>query len=658
MKPPSETRFDALFAPLALGRKTAPNRFVFAAHQTNFATHNRLTERHAAYYAARAAGGAGLIVLEGSIVHPSDWPYEYAVFGYEPAVVDGYRLAAEAIHRHGALALAQLTHSGMQGTSHYSQRPLWGPSPVPEVNSRELPQAMELEDIAAVVEGFRQAARYALDSGLDGVELNAGQDSLIRQFLSGLTNQRGDEYGGTPDNRLRFARQVIQAVREEAGREAVVGLRLAGDEHAPWAGIKPEDAVEIAGSLAADGLLDFISVTSGGIYTGHLTRPGLYQPPGFAVPLAAGIKAAVALPVFAQGSIVDPAMALEIVTENKADAVEMTRALIAEPELPAKLRRGNLDDIRPCLLANQDNIIGLVQNPRLSCANNPAAGYENDAEFAPLTPARNPHRVLVAGGGPAGLEAARVAALRGHRVTLYERGQRLGGALRLAAMAPGRERLGLAVDWLETQIRKLDVSVRFGVEVTEALARQERPEVVIVAVGSRPGRQAGVSFAEDAPVATPRQVLSGDVPAASGRAVVLDTLGDPVGMAAAEWLNQRGWQVEVVTGDMFVGQRLTASLELTAWNQRAAARGVALRPQFEVLEVTARSVIGVDRFDRQEIRLDDIDLVVDVAPEVPDEALYFALKASGARVIRAGDCVAPRYLAQALLEGYRAGREI
>ncbi|HAO31372.1 MAG TPA: hypothetical protein DCQ84_00250, partial [Candidatus Competibacteraceae bacterium] len=350
MNAPSETRFAPLFAPLKLGGKTAPNRFAFAAHQTNFATHNRLTERHAAYYAARAAGGAGLIVLEPSVVHPSDWPYEYAVFGYEPAAVDGYRRAAEAIHRHGALALAQLTHSGMQGTSHYSQRPLWGPSPVPEVNSRELPQAMEIEDIAAVIEGFRQAARHALDGGLDGVELNAGQDSLIRQFLSPLTNQRGDEYGGSLDNRLRFARQVMQAVREEVGQDAVIGLRLCGDEHAPWAGIKPEDAVEIAGLLAQDGLLDFFSVTSGSIYTGHLTRPGLYQPPGFAIPLAAGIKAAVALPVLAQGSIVEPMMALAVVGEGQADAVEMTRALIADPELPLKLRRGDLDDIRPCLL--------------------------------------------------------------------------------------------------------------------------------------------------------------------------------------------------------------------------------------------------------------------------------------------------------------------
>ncbi|MCP5196117.1 MAG: NAD(P)-binding protein [Gammaproteobacteria bacterium] len=647
-----------LFAPLPLSGKTAPNRFVFAAHQTNFATHNRFTERHVAYYETRAAGGAGTILLEGSVVHPSDWPYEYAIFGYEATVVDGYRQIADALHRHGVLALAHLTHSGMQGSSHYSQLPLWAPSPVPEVNSRELPQAMDTDDIAAIIEGFQQAARYARDGGLDGVELNAGQDSLIRQFLSPLTNQRNDDYGGSLDNRLRFARQIIQKVRDELSRRLVVGLRLSGDEHAPWAGIKPEDAVEIARLLAGDGLLDFISVTSGGIYTSHLTRPGLYQPPGFAVHLAAGIKTAVALPVFAQGSIVDPEMAATLLAQGQADAVEMTRALIADPELPVKLHRGQADAIRPCLLANQDNIIGLVQNPRLSCANNPSAGYEREAEFAPLKPTRIPHRILIVGGGPAGLEATRVAASRGHRVTLYEREPQLGGAIRLAAAAPGRERLVLAVDWLERQVRKLEVEIQTGVNMTAERIAQETPDAVIVAVGGIPGHHASVHFHPNAPVVNPRQVMRGEVPTTPGRAVVLDTLGDPIGMAVAEWLIERSWRVDIVTSDMFVGQRLTASLELTAWNQRAAARGVTLRPQFDALEVTEHSVIGADHFDHREIRLDAIDLVVDVSPEQPDETLYFALKKSGWRVFRAGDCVAPRYLSQAILEGYRAGREV
>lgn len=652
------TLFGPLLTPLHLGDKTAPSRLVFAAHQTNFARHNRFEARHAAYYAARAAGGAGLVVLEGSVVHPSDWPYEYAVFGYDERVVDGYRQAAAAIHAHGALALAHLTHSGMQGSSHYSQQPLWAPSPVPEVNSRELPKEMETEDIATLVEGFALAARYALDGGLDGVEINAGQDSVLRQFLSPLTNQRQDAYGGALENRLRLTREVIQAVRRAVGERAIVGLRLCADEHAPWAGLKPEDTADIARALAAEGLISFISVTSGSIFTGHLTRAGLFAPPGHAAHLAAAIKALVTVPVFAQGSIVDPAMAAGLLVEGVADAVEMTRALIADPDLPNKLRAGRAQDVRPCILCNQDCVVRQLQNPRLSCVHNPAAGYESQAEFAPLTPAPLARRVLVVGGGPAGMEAARVAALRGHKVTLYEQSARLGGALRLAAAGPGRERLALAVDWLETQLRALGVTIKLETAATAETIRAAAADAVVVAAGGQPGRFPAVAFDENTPLRNARQVLVGEVPATPGKAVILDEIGDQSGMAVAEALVARGWRVEIITEDMFAGQRLTATQELTAWNQRAAAKGVVLRPQIEVQRVGGGVVIGVDRFSREEQRIDGVDLVVAITHDEPDEGLYFALKEAGQRVVRAGDCIAPRRLSQAILEGYRAGREV
>ena len=626
---------------------TAPSRVVFGAHRTNFATHRTFEARHIAYYKARAKGGAGIVVLETVTVHPSDWPYEYAPLGYEAQIVPGYRAIADAVHGHDALALASLGHTGGQGSSHFSQQPLWAPSPIPEVNSREVPMEMEPSDIDTIVDAFGAAARFAIEGGLDGVEINAGQSSLLRQFLSPLTNQRSDDFGGSLENRARFTMRVIAAVREAIGKNAILGLRISADEYAPWAGLVPDTAAEAAALLSAEHV-DFVSVTSGSIYTAHMTRAGLYAAPGHAAHLAGVVKAKVKVPVFAQGSIVDIDMAESLLQEKKADAVEMTRALISDPDLVTKVRAGKSSDIRPCVLCNQDCVVETVQNARLSCVHNPAAGYEIEKEFGPLVPAPQKKRVLVVGAGPAGLETARVAALRGHSVTVI--GNTIGGAVRIAAAAPGRARLGLVADYLEAQCRALGVTL---IEETVTDAHAKTADVVVRCTGAVPVRRRFVEWAPDAKPVTPREVLSGKIgKPENARAIVLDEPGDHAAMGAAEWLCDNGWEVTVITGDMFVGQRLTSTMELTPYNQRAAAKKIIFRPQLEVMKVSGNVVEAVDAFSRAPVTL-DADLIVDASYEVPQPATGPATELPSA-----GDAIAPRRIGQAILEGHRLGRSL
>jgi 2,4-dienoyl-CoA reductase (NADPH2) len=287
-----------LLNPLSLGPCQLNGRVMFGPHVTNLGDdERRFTPRHTAYYARRAAGGCSVIVTEGASVHDSDWPYERAPLARRCAA--GWREIAAACHQHGTVVIASLDHAGGQGSSAYSQLPLWAPSRVPEVNTRESPKWMEASDIGAVITGFASAAEVAIGAGCDGVEINAGQHSLVRQFLSGLTNHRTDQWG---EDRLAFARQVIGAVRPHT---PLLGLRLCCDELAPWAGITPEMAPTMAAALADAGI-DYVVVTRGSIYSAEQTRPDFHQPPGFNIDVCRAVKAVLPhTPVFLQGSVVD-----------------------------------------------------------------------------------------------------------------------------------------------------------------------------------------------------------------------------------------------------------------------------------------------------------------------------------------------------------------
>jgi len=644
----------ALLAPLRLGRYEVRNRIVFGAHVTNLARHGLLGDASLAYYERRARGGVGLIVLEEAQVHPSSHPYERAVRGDDPAIVGAYRRLAASLHDAGALVLAQISHAGMQGTGQILKQALWAPSAVSNPATLEMPKVMEPEDIAAVIRGFALAARHAVEGGLDGVEVNAGQHSLVRQFLSGLTNRREDEYGGDPERRLRLAREVLAAVREAVGKEGVVGLRLCCDERAPWAGITPEQAPELAAALAPG--VDYVAVTAGSIYSVEFTEAGLHEPPGYLLDLAAAVRARLeGVPVFASGSLVDPELAAAAIARGRADACEMTRALIADPDLPRKLAEGRAEQVRPCIRCNQDCVVRSASNVPVGCIHNPEAGRER--EFPPLVRAERRRRVVVIGGGPAGMEAARVAALRGHRVTLLERTMALGGTPRTVAALGQRSPLGLVSSWLAGRLAELEVEVRLGTPADRAVIACSDADLVVLATGARPrppDRLPGGSLPH---VITVRDVLAGHLPG-KGRVLVIDRTGSYPAIDVARYAAERDRPVTIVSEDPFVSAQLGAIGELAPWYRTAAALGVELRPLTVVCGIGPESVRIRQRFGPVEEEL-EADCVVVADHELPDDALYHELVGAlpGVEVRRAGDCVAPRRVLHALVEGGRVGRE-
>lgn len=631
-----------LCEPVGIGSRTAPSRAVFGPHVTNLCDRRAIGPRHAAYYERRARGGCGVIVTEVASVHESDWPYERA-----PLAADcdaGFALVAEACHRHGALCVAGLGHAGMQGSTAYSQDVLWAPSLTPNVATHEQPIAMTRREVDALVAGFADAARGAVRAGLDGVELNAGQHSLLRQFCSGLTNLRTDEYG--QDRGLLLA-EVLAAVREAVGG-AVVGLRWCVDELAPWAGLVPQAAAELAARLAAD--VDYLAVVRGSIYTEAMTQPDGHEPEGVNLEATALVAAALRASgsralVCAQGSIVTPSVA-EDVLAGGVDLVEMTRAQIADPDLCAKVARGDAARVRPCVLCNQHCLVRDVRNPIVTCTVNPVAGHElvePDLDVDDAAPRPDAGRdAVVVGGGVAGMEAARLLARRGGSVTLLEREARLGGAVRLAAAVPGRERLAALCDWLERELSFEGVTVRLSTAAdatTVASATVRATGSVQAPLALRLGDDGTVAVLDAAAVA------AGARPA--GGVVVLDPVGGPVGVGVAELLAAGGASVSLVVADLVAGAQLSMSGDLVAANERLARATVRVVRHAQPIGISEGSVVVEDRYTGEVQRL-AATAVVDAGHRLPDDAPW----PEGPEVV--GDALAPRGVMMAMLEARRA----
>jgi 2,4-dienoyl-CoA reductase (NADPH2) len=627
-----------LLTPVTFGSRTAPNRVMFGPHVTNLGADDRsIPDRLVAYYERRAIGGCGIIVVEGASVHPSDWPYERSLLA--DRCVDGWSAIVRACRPHGSLVIASLDHAGGQGSSAYSQAPLWAPSRVPEVNSREVPKWMEADDIAAVVDGFVAATKRAVDADLDGVEINAGQHSLVRQFLSGLTNLRDDEWG---HDRLRLARQVIETVRAAAG-DRIVGLRLSCDELAPWAGITPDMAPEIAVALVGAGL-DYLVVTRGSIFTVEKTRPDFHEPTGFNVEVCRSVRAAVHethpdVPVILQGSVVEVGQAEWALggydDEALCDAVEMTRAQIADPDLVAKVAVGDADRIRPCTRCNQTCQVRDARNPTVTCIGEPSSGRETeDPDW--YVPATHPRDVVVLGAGPAGLEAARVAAIRGHRVTVIEQADHVGG---LAAVAGPN---GALVDWWRTEHEELGTEMRLATSTWDA----DEHSTIIQATGSVPGPPP-YEVADSALVFDVADVRRGtaEIPT-QGTVVLFDPIGGPIAVALAEELGERA---VLITQDNIAGNELSRTGDLAPANTRLAQAGVTIERRALLRDVRPGEVEVEDRYSGQR-RTIACAVLVDCGFRIPTEPIEGA--------VQIGDAVAPRTIHEAVLEARRAALAI
>ena len=641
--------YKELLQPISVGRMRLRSRICMPPMFTKYAsTTGEVTDRLIAYHAERAKGGAALIVVENTCIdwalgRAEDNPVTIHHNRFRPRLHD----LVEAVHRHGAKMVTQLHHAGRQNMSaNIDGNPPPAPSAVQSTEGGDMPRAMTEEDIEEAIQNYVDGARRTKEAGFDGVELHGAHGYLIAEFISPRTNIRTDRWGGSFENRCRFAVEIVRRVRAEIGPDFPFLFRFSADEFLPD-GLQLEEGVRYARVLENEGV-DCLDV-SGANYESaptQATMPGV--PPGTYVPLAAAVKAEFSIPVIAVNSLgSDLAAANDAIKNGHADLVHMGRGHLAEPAIANKLRENRANEIRPCIRCNE--CLGALVNGRsVSCVINAELGHEYQKV---VQPASRTQRIVVVGGGPAGLEYAVVAARRGHTVTLIEKDDRIGGQLKIASIpAHKKPELSRLVSYYEGLLKKLGVDVRLGAAATVEDLVQIDPDLVVLAVGSKPLRLS-VPGGERAKTAV--DVLLSDASDLGDNVCIVG--GDGVGLDIALFLREKGRNVTVAEMRDDIGSDLNYHLQ---WHMKDLMQehGVDVRTGCEVVGVSDNGVSAIVDGDRVEIAFDDVVAAVGFEP-VDTQDLEQAVRDSGIQVQMLGTCVEPGRLYDAIHGGFWAAVE-
>ena len=665
-----------VWQPLDIGPVRVKHRVMVTGHSQLYARDHIVSDRHVDYYAARAQGGAALLILEQQAVHPAGMNYHAGCIAYDPAVVPAYRALAEAVHAHGTRQFVQLFAGGSQGSGTMYLRnfhPLWAVSRVPSVIYNEMPMVMEQRHIDELKEGFAQSAQNVHEAGLDGVEIHAAHNQCVAEFLSPAYNRRDDRYGGSLANRCRLLVEIGESIRARVGDELAVGVRMSFDEFHGPVGITPEDSEAQLEILCQTGLFDFFDISCGGYHTLHRAVPPMGAVErGFMEPYARRARVAVngRAKIFLVGRILDVAHADRVIDEGSADMVAMTRAHMADPELVTKSRSGRPRQITRCVGANVC-IRRLASELEIGCVLNPAMGREREMGAGTLQPAVKPQRIVVIGGGPVGLRFAATASTRGHVVTVLERADRLGGHLDLLRRLPSRESWAMAVEDLENAARDAGVEIRLGVQATPALLAEEAFEVAVCATGSRWQSSGETSLRPDRPgipgagadtvddIGTALERALADPRSLGERVLIYDESDGYLPFGLAEILLAAGVAVELVTPHLHAGAELVSTLDLPHVMPRLKAAGLRVTAQESIERIDARAVELQDNWGAGG-RTEVVDRVVLAMQREPIEDLYIELMhAPGSLLVeRAGDVVAPRRLEAVIYEAEELARAI